>query len=344
MRLTCVRPATAGVAMAAGLSGGPAAAQEAASFYDDNVIQWIVPYNPGGGYDEYSRAIAPYLEKYTGARIDLVNQPGAGGMKGANEIFTAPADGLTIGIINGVAMVANELSGRPGAKFKIAEYNYLGRIASDVRVLAISTDLPWSSLDDLAASEDPIILGATGLGGSIYVDSVVTGQALGLEQRVINGFDNSSDVRQAMLRGDVQGMWGSLGSALQGQEDGEHIIVAQSERERSPLLPDVPSVFEYTGASDDPDEAEAILNAWDAMNAVGRPVVAPPGVPDDRLAFLRDAFTQAMEDPDFIEMMKSADRELAFADGARIADVARSATEMTPEVEAVMVEAFGGTP
>ena len=80
---------------------GIAAAQEAAEFYKDEAIRWIVPYKPGGGYDEYTRVLAPYFEKYSGARVDVVNLPGSGGMKGAVEIFNSPADGLTVGIING---------------------------------------------------------------------------------------------------------------------------------------------------------------------------------------------------------------------------------------------------
>ena len=66
------------------------------------VFRWtapVVPYDPGGGYDEYSRILAPYLEKYTGARVDIVNMPGSGGMRGAVEIFNSPSDGTYIGII-----------------------------------------------------------------------------------------------------------------------------------------------------------------------------------------------------------------------------------------------------
>lgn len=340
MRRTFLKGALASV-VALAFAGG-ALAQDAAEFYKDNVIQWIVPYNPGGGYDEYSRAIAPYLEKYTGARVDIVNLPGAGGMKGANEIFNAPADGLTVGIINGSAMVTNQLSEIEGAQYKIGEYSYLGRVVADLRVLVVGTNTPYKSFEDLMASKDEIVIGATGLGGSTYVDAVITGPAFGIKQRMVHGFDNSSDVRQALLRGDVGGMWGSLGSAIQGVTDGDHRIVAQSDRKRSPLLPDVPSVFEYIEKMPNAAEIAPVMDAWDALNAVGRPVAGPPGIPEDRLAFLRDAFGKALSDPEFVKMMTDAERELSYVDGDTMRSIAKAATELSPEVKAVLVKAIRG--
>ena len=93
----------------------PAQAEDAASFYKGKKIKFIVPYKPGGGYDDYARLLAPVLEKYTGANIEILNKGGAGGMTGANEIFRSPSDGLTIGIINGSAMITNELAEIKGA-------------------------------------------------------------------------------------------------------------------------------------------------------------------------------------------------------------------------------------
>ncbi len=343
MRRNFLKGMVAACALAAAVTtAGVAYAEDAAAFYKGKVIHWIVPYNPGGGYDEYSRAIAPYMEKYTGARVDIVNMPGAGGMKGANEIFNSPADGLTVGIINGSAMVTNQLSKIEGANYKVGEFNYLGRIVADLRVLVVGTNSDYSSFEDLMNSKSPVVVGATGLGGSTYVDAVVTGPAFGIDQKVVHGFNNSSDVRQAILRGDVQAMWGSLGSALQGVQDGDLKIVVQSDQERSSDLPDVPSIFEFVKDQPNPDQIKPILEAWDGLNAVGRPVAAPPGVPEDRLAFLRKAFNSAMHDEEFVKKMKDSDRELSYLSGEKMATVAKSATEMSPEVEKVMVDAIKG--
>jgi len=322
--------------------GGAAQAEDAAAFYKGKVIKWIVPYKPGGGYDEYSRLLAPYMEKYTGARVDIVNMPGAGGMKGANEIFNSPPDGLTVGIINGSAMVTNELAEIEGADYKVADYNFLGRVVADLRVLVVGTNSPYKSFSDLMKAKDDVMVGATGLGGSTYVDAVITGPAFGIKQRVIHGFNNSTDVRQAMLRGDITAMWGSLGSALQGVKDGDHIIVVQSAPERSSALPDVPSIFEFIDKMKDPEEVRQIMVAWDALNAVGRPVAAPPGVPDDRVAFLRAAFQKSMTDPDFVEKAQKGDRDLDYVSGEKMAQIAKESTGMSPKVRKIFVAAIRG--
>ncbi|MBT8100263.1 MAG: hypothetical protein KJO82_10955, partial [Gammaproteobacteria bacterium] len=139
-----------------------------AAFYDGRVIKWIIPYSPGGGYDEYGRMIAPYLEKYTGARVDIINLPGAGGMRGVNELFNSTPDGLTIGTMNGSALVMNELAGMRGADYKIAEFAYLGRLVADRRVLVIALDSGYTSFEDLWKLGKQVKIGATGLGGSTY--------------------------------------------------------------------------------------------------------------------------------------------------------------------------------
>ena len=94
-------------AIAAGLlvmmgAASDAAAQSVAAFYKGKNLNFIVPYKPGGGYDTYSRIIAPYLEKYTGARVVVRNMPGAGGLLGVNETYKASPNGLTMTVTTGL--------------------------------------------------------------------------------------------------------------------------------------------------------------------------------------------------------------------------------------------------
>ena len=91
------------------------------------------------------------MEKYTGADIEILNKGGAGGMTGANEIFRSPGDGLTIGIINGSAMITNELAEIKGAAYKVAEYSYLGRVTADTRVMSTSVASGFNTYDSLKA-------------------------------------------------------------------------------------------------------------------------------------------------------------------------------------------------
>lgn len=323
-------------------AAGPVFAQDAAAFYEGEKITWIVPYKPGGGYDEYARLIAPFLERYTHARVEIENMPGAGGMRGANEIFNAPNDGLTIGIINGSAMVTNELSEIEGAAYRVADYNFLGRVVADSRVLVVPTTSPYYSLADILASESPVKIGATGLGGSTYVDAVLVGSAFGLNQQVIHGFGSSSDVRQALLRGDIDAMWGSLGSALSGVAAGDNRVIVHGGMEMLENFQDVESLFSYVEQAADPVHSQMILDAWSALNAVGRPVAAPPGVPQDRVEFLAEAFRNVMQDPEFIAAAEEAGRSLSYIDGAAMAAIASASTDLTPELKELFVAAIRG--
>jgi len=341
MRRTFLKTATAAAIASIGL-GAPAWAQSTAEFYKDNVIKWIVPYDPGGGYDDYSRLISPYLEKYTGARVDIVNMPGSGGMKGAVEIFNSPSDGLTVGIINGSAMVTNQLAKIEGANYKVGDYNYLGRIVADQRVMVASKLSGITSYEELVGNGTPEIVGATGLGGSTYVDAVITGDVLEIDQKVVHGFDRSGDIRTAMLRGDVHAMWGSLGSALKGINSGDHMVILHGEKTPTGILEGIPSIYDVAMGMDDGENKVKILESWEALSAVGRPVAAPPGVPEDRLAFLRDAFEQAMNDAEFVAIAKDAKRALSYASGEDMAGIANSATQLDADVEALFVAAIRG--
>ncbi len=318
------------------------ASADPANFYAGKKVRWIVPYSPGGGYDEYARLLSPYMEKYTGARFDILNLPGAGGMRGANELFDSPRDGLTIGLINGSALVTSELAGVKGAIYKVGEFVFLGRIVSDTHVLVVSELSGYDSFEQMLNSAEDIKIGATGLGGSTYVDAVIINEAFGLELNIIHGFDSSSIIRQAMLRGNITGSWGSWGSAIDAVDDGRNIVVLQSGLERNTELPDVPTVFELTGKTADSERATAILSAWEALNAVGRPVAAPPGTPDDRVRLLRAAFEKAMHDPEFLSDVERAGRAVSYASGEQMSDIVTRATTLPEDIENLFVKAITG--
>jgi tripartite-type tricarboxylate transporter receptor subunit TctC len=313
----------------------------AADFYRDARIRWIVPFRPGGGYDQYSRLIAPFFEKYSGARVEIVNMPGAGGMKGAVEIFRSPPDGLHIGIMSGSALVGNALAGTDSTTYDVAAYSYIGRISSEERVLVVSALSGLTSFEQVRTAATPVVIGATGRGGTSYVDSVVASRIFGLNQRLIDGFDASADVRLSMLRGDVAAMWGSFGSAAEGIETGEFIPVLRTGGGPDPLLDGVPSVADFAEGFD--AETASIVAAWLALGDVGRPLAGPPGVPEDRLAFLREALRQAMSDPEFVTKSGSAARELDYLGGEEMLAEVRRALDIDAGAREVLVAAITGS-
>jgi tripartite-type tricarboxylate transporter receptor subunit TctC len=320
----------------------PAQAEDAAAFYKGKKIKFIVPYKPGGGYDDYARLLAPVLEKYTGTNIEILNKGGAGGMTGANEIFRSPSDGLTIGIINGSAMITNELAEIKGATYKVADYSYLGRVTADTRVMSTSVASGLDSYDKLKAVQAPFKMGATGLGGSTYVDTVIIGKVFEFNQDVIHGFDRSGPIRKAMKRGDVAGMWGSWGSARKSVKSGDNQIVMQSGKKRHKDLPDVPTIRELAAKLPNVDKAMKIIVGWEALSEVGRPIAGPPGIPADRLAFLRDAFAKAAADEEFLGKAKKAKRAVDYASGPEMEQLTKDATDLPDDVRKMFVSAIRG--
>lgn len=329
-------------------AGEAAAAQDrgtpggASAFYAGKRIQFIVPSAPGGGFDEYSRLLAPYLEKYTGTTVEVLDVPGAGGMLGVNELYNSPRDGLTLGIMNGSAMVTNRMAGLKGADYQIDKFDYLGRVVADTRVLVVNNDSRYKSFDDIRTAGETVKIGATGLGGSSYVDGVITREAFGLNVRIVHGFDSSSVIRQAMLRGELAGTWGSWGSASDYVTSGQERVLLQTGKKRMKDLPDVPTVFEFVDSAGDPARARAILTAYDSLVSVGRPVAATPGTPAERLAFLRTAFDQAMHDPGFVRKAEKAGRPLDYVSGEEMMAIIRDATTMQPDIEELFIKAIRG--
>ena len=311
---------------------------DAAAFYDGKTIKFIVPYKAGGGYDTYSRLLAPALEKHTGARVIVFNRPGGGGLLGVNEVYTAKADGLTIGIQNAVAAVTNQVAAVEGVQYDMTKFSWVGRLATNPRVLAMRVGTKYDSIEKLMAAKEPVRIGATGLGGSTYVDSVINRDALSMPIEVIHGYDSSKEIDMGILRKEIEGTWGSYSSRAKRVKNGEQMIILQSGRKRHPKLPDVPTWFDMAKT----EKGKRLLTVLEASHGVGRPVAAPPGIPADRLEFLRQAFEKAAHDEDFLKAIKKAKKPVNFLSGPDMAQLAKEALVLPEDVKETFIQAIRG--
>jgi len=312
--------------------------EEAAAFYKGKIITFIVPYKAGGGYDTNARLLAPYLEKYTGATVVIKNVEGGGGMLGVNELYLAPKDGLTIGIQNAVACVTNQLAEIEGVAYDLLKFGWIGRLTTDNRVLAMRSDFPEKSFDEMLKSGKKIKIGATGLGGSTYVDSVITAYALDIPMELIHGYDSSKEIDMGMLRGEIDGCWGSYASRLPMVKSGEQFIILQSGEKRAPEMPDIPTWFEVVKT----EKGRSVLKVLQAIHSVGRSIALPPGVPEGRLAFMREAFFQAAHDPGFMEELAKAERPVDYLSGEELQKLFEAALGMPADMKELFVNAIRG--
>ena len=100
------------------------------SFYAGKTVRMIVGSGPAGGYDIFSRLIAPYLARTLGTTVIVENQPGAGGLLALNKLYAAPPDGLQISLSNGTSAAFAQLTGDQAARFDLAKFTYLSTVGA----------------------------------------------------------------------------------------------------------------------------------------------------------------------------------------------------------------------
>jgi hypothetical protein len=145
-----------------------------------------------------------------------------------------------------------------------------------------------------------------------------------------------------MLRGNIAGTWGSWGSAQDAVDQGRDKIILQSGDAPASDLPDVPLVYDFVDETEDPGRARAILDAWERLQAVGRPVAAPPGTNAELVAFLSEAFEKALNDPELVEQSERTRRPLHHVDAPEMSRIVQESMVMEPEIRDLFIRAIKG--
>ena len=124
-------------------SVSPGRAQEAEkAFYTGKTVRMIVGSGVGGGYDVFSRLIAPYLAKTLGATVIVDNVPGAGGLVALNKLYIAPPDGLQISLVQGTMAAVAQLTGDQAARFDLTKFTYLSTVGAPPGLWLVGPDSP----------------------------------------------------------------------------------------------------------------------------------------------------------------------------------------------------------
>jgi tripartite-type tricarboxylate transporter receptor subunit TctC len=275
-------------------------AQDAAAFYQGKTIELYVGFFVGAGYDQRGRLLARYMGKYIPGNPNIVvkNMEGAGGLKLGNWLkSTAPRDGTVFGMI-GRGAGFDALFGNAAATFSGPELNWIGTPSSETNICAVVASSGVSKFED--ALNKRVIVGSVA-GGDSGELPVLMNAVFGTKFDVIGGYKVSGDVSLAIERGEVQGRcgwsWSSIKNTHQAWVDDKRLnLLLQFGFAKHPQLPHVPLVLDI--AKD--DRQRQLLKLVIARQLFGWPFVAPPGVPADRVAVLRKAFMETMQDKDFI--------------------------------------------
>lgn len=288
---------------------GPAHAEDAAAFYKGKTITILVGVAPGGGIDAHARLLAPYLGERLGATVVVANKPGAGGVVALNQLAAAEPDGLTLLILNSATAVIGQLVGEEGVRYDAARLNWLGRVALEERVVLWSAQSPFRTMDDALKAGRKVKWGSTGRTAAQSISAALLSEALGLDSLIIAGYEGGSEAALAAVRGEVDGLIASASSAKKYSEDGKMIPAVVLDRERTPVFPDVPTIFEAVTLSED----QAWWLDYDAsLSNLGRALVTTPGVPADRLEALGAALKEALADPALLAEAVKAKRPMGY--------------------------------
>jgi tripartite-type tricarboxylate transporter receptor subunit TctC len=300
-------------------------------FYRQRTITFVSVFAPGGTYDLYSRLVATHLPNFIpgNPRIIVQYMPGAGGLTGAIHLATqAPQDGTEIGMVDR-AIAVNQVQRTVGVLLDANKFQWIGSVSSYGGVLQVAGRTGVKTADDLRRI--PLVLGSWGVETSSYTMPVLLNALAGTKFKVVTGYRGAAEVDLAVESGEVDGRissWSTLKYTKAAQlADGKVAVVMQSGLKRNPDLPQVPLIGELAAT----EQGRRILEFIDSDSGIGWSVVAPPGVPLDRVAALRQAFDRMVEDPKFLGDAQAKHLDVVPSTGQEIEALVRRTVSIPRE-------------
>lgn len=334
--------AITGAAIGLGVSATAAQADAVADFYKGKTLRVIVASSAGGGYDAYSRVLANHIVRFLPGNPNAIvqNMPGAGGLRAANFLYVrAPKDGTVFGHVQRTAPF-HAIMGRPGAAFDPNKFNWLGSLNNEVTICVVRKAAKAKSFEDLKTTVTH--MGGSGIASDSETVPTFLNNMLGLRFKVISGYPGSTETAMAVERKELDGMCGSYSSLTSAQrrwfQPGKEFvnIMVQASTRKHAKIPHIPLAADLARNAAE----KAIMELNDARLEMGRPFVAPPGVPKARVKALRVAFNKMAADPKFSKAILKLGRELNPVTGKDVQALIARVTKADQTVIAGLKEAL----
>lgn len=293
----------------------PAAAQA----FPDRPIRIIVPINPGGGTDIFARVLQEIVGSSLGQPIIVENRPGASGTIGVQYVIDSRPDGHTLGFIWNTPITAAPHT--LGARYTIDQMAPVFTVGYSPFALCAKPDFPARSLPEMITQirEHPntYTWGNEGLGGVMHLGVERILRRLGLEMTTVP-FQGAGQTLPAFLGGHITFYGGSIVGAMPAIRNASTRCLLLTTREGHPAAPD--------GAGlDSIGLGDMAVTIWWGM-------IAPVGIPADRMAKINEAFGAAMRTPRFREAMDAQGATLAPLFGDDMGRAMRAEYEALGEV------------
>lgn len=277
-----------------------AGADPVEDFYKGRQVTVIISGSAGSTYDIGTRLIAKYMSKYIPGNPTMVAKamPGGGHIPAANFLYNAAdQDGSVFGSVGETIPLAPLLNPEH-AKFDAAKFHWLGNPANTTTTIIVWHTKGVKTIAD--AQQKEVIVGASGVASPSAQVPQILNNVLGTKFKIITGFPGTG-IELAMERGEVDARGSTSLTRLKSirrdwWEQKKAYPLVQIGLKKDNDFPDVPLLIDVAR-----NEAERQIFRFISSSAlIGRPIVAPPGVPADRVAALRKAFEMTMKDPDYL--------------------------------------------
>ncbi|MCP5156638.1 MAG: tripartite tricarboxylate transporter substrate binding protein [Ectothiorhodospiraceae bacterium] len=284
MRISCRR--VLGTALAVAFGAAPWAAT---ADYPERAVQFIVPFNAGGGTDVSQRTFNKYAEPLVGQSIVVVNKPGAGGTTGWAELVRARPDGYTLATVTVPQQIVPALAKPRQTGYKLDQLTNICVYAIVPDVLLVREESDWKTMADLVAhaKANPKKLKASNTGtlGADFMTTLYIEHAAGVEFTQVP-FTGGSKALQAILAGNTDVMVASARYAV--SQKGKLRTLGIATRQRFPLVEDIPTFVEQ---------------GYDVVSQRYRAIAGPPGLPQSVVEYWEGICKKVSDDPAFVAEM-----------------------------------------
>jgi tripartite-type tricarboxylate transporter receptor subunit TctC len=266
-----------------------------ADFYEGKTINLVVSSKAGSRPDLIARTTVAYLERDTAANVVVTNMAGASGLDGMNYLYRSEPDGLTLGIVSIGKFVANKVMDETAAAYEVEDFSYIMNIGKRPSYFMISPDGLYQSVEELQAGENLKVAGGSP-SGPVSLGGLTVIELLDLDAKVVTGIIGESSRSLSVKRGEIVGYVIGVEVAKVSIDSGlaEPMFVLATARDS--LRPDVPAITEL---ADIAEEDLALVELWETALVSSDIIAAPPGMPEDRLEFLRALAAEWTQDAEF---------------------------------------------
>jgi len=309
-------------------------------FYKGKTIRIVVGFTPGGFYDRWARLFGRYMPRYIPGNPEFVVQhmPGAGSLVATNYVYNvAKPDGLTLGMVH-YNIYMDQFVGRKEVQFDVRKFSWIGSPVSETVVLYMRNDAPYKSIRDIVNAKEPPKCGSSGTAGSDYIFAKLLEESIGAKFNTVLGYPGGSEIDLAVEKGEVVCRAHNI-SAHFGREpfDTWHKKnfdrhLAQTGRKPDKSIPDTPTIYQLFDEFKASDVSRRAAQVLLTGGELGRPVLATPGIPADRVNLLRGAYMKAMKDPELLAEAQKGKMDVDPSPGEELEDLVKKVMEQPKEV------------